>query len=314
MADTLKELIVLDEILNNLFDTTYYSELDAQDAPARQLLTSPIPGTGRRIHFPFLLPNAQLEWLKEGNPHVYRQMEGHDVEIEFQKLAGGHEVRLLDLGTPFFNDLIMRQIEGLAVQLRHKPVQRISTILEDGDSDTYYTMWDGELLFSNSHSINGVTWDNLLGGALSSTTFRTAMTTLDTVPLGPDGEPLYMGASKYYLVVPPALKFTAMELMNSSWNVDTGTARGSYENILKGAAEVIVLPDLTDTNDWYLIAEYPSTKPFVHIQNPEHPATLISEIDWNSPNVLNNDRYQWSVKTFQEVYPTQFFQMVKVVN
>jgi hypothetical protein len=60
-----------------------------------------------------------------------------------------------------------------------------------------------------------------------------------------------LGLQPAYILVPVDLRWTAAELMNSAYVVG-----GTNEtiNVLKGLCDIIVVKYLTDTDNWYLVA------------------------------------------------------------
>ncbi|MEM4168038.1 MAG: Mu-like prophage major head subunit gpT family protein [Candidatus Caldarchaeum sp.] len=114
---------------------------------------------------------------------------------------------------------------------------------------------DGVPLFSTDHPLmNGSTYSNRLGAALSKASLQDAITRFRRA-VNHRGQPITI--EPRYLIVPPELEFTAKELINSSVVVAQGGSGFStnYTNVLQGIAEVVVNPYLIDTNDWFLFAD-----------------------------------------------------------
>lgn len=115
---------------------------------------------------------------------------------------------------------------------------------------------DGVPLFSTDHPLmNGSTYSNRIGAALSKASLQDAITRFRRA-VNHRGQPITI--EPRYLIVPPELEFTAKELINSSVVVAQSNTSGystNYTNVLQGIAEVVVNPYLIDTNDWFLFAD-----------------------------------------------------------
>jgi phage major head subunit gpT-like protein len=97
-------------------------------------------------------------------------------------------------------------------------------------------IYDGGALFSDSHSLvdSTGTGNNLLSGALTDTNLKIAMQQMrETV----DEAGNLINATPKKLIVPPALEFTAKEIVNSQ--LKSGTDYNDV-NTIKGALEVVV--------------------------------------------------------------------------
>lgn len=84
-----------------------------------------------------------------------------------------------------------------------------------------------------------------------------------------------------WLLVPPALQFTARQILNSSMIVAAGTAGTVTQignaNVLQGILGIIVDPFLTSTTAWYVVAD-PSDVPIVDVgflQGKQTPDLLV---------------------------------------
>ena len=312
MPEPINDLLVLSEMLNDSFQVTYADYLNRKSNWSNQLIL-PAPCRNRKIHFPFIYDGADLDIVNEGDPPAYNTLLGQDVSIALKAVKGGVSIRQIDFEDPMYQNQLFAQVKGLGIKAAYHNNRRLVNALINGDTDTYYTMYDGELLFSNSHSIGGYSFDNLGAGTLSATSFAEAKTKLRQIPWGSKGEYLPMEGSTFYLVVPPQLSYTAKALMKNTWD----PADNKYtENILRGEAEVIVDEQLgDDADDWYLIAELPDMKPFVNVYHQTlNSMNLVPEVDPSSDAVKNHDEYRWSLKMFRETFPTHFWLMIKYVN
>ena len=126
----------------------------------------------------------------------------------------------------------------------------------DGDDVKAY---DGQPWFSNSHVVGETTIDNYITPILATASYETAYTTLIGYSAKPDkmskARPLNRNAKNFYLVIPPALVGTAMDIVGVS------TLSGGGANKWYKTAEILVSPYLTNTKYWFLVNAGESIKP-----------------------------------------------------
>lgn len=147
-------------------------------------------------------------------------------------------------------NIINKMPEDLAHAGRVKVETDAASVLNNAFAASGVTIYDGEALCSDAHPVEGGgsdTVDNLVTGALTATTLKTAITTMrkttdnagKMVVLNPDT-----------LVVPPALEFTALEITKSAYKPGT-----DYNDInsLAGRLKVVVYDYLTSDTAWFLI-------------------------------------------------------------
>jgi len=194
----------------------------------------------------------------------------------------------------------------------------VTDVLENGDTgtDAKYKTYDGENLFSNSHTLNSTAFDNLRSGALTATTFQEAKNILRRVPLAEDGTNPPTNLGTFYLIVPNELEEAARLILNNDYLYDqtNNTTGVPANNPYKGSAQLIVNGLLQDTSDWYMILDMPGHSPFVTIEHMGYGKKVIPLLDEKFENVYRFDRYEWLFKLVQETYPFYYFQMVKYTN
>jgi hypothetical protein len=133
--------------------------------------------------------------------------------------------------------------------------------------------FDGTALFHANHG-------NLASGgtsALSAANLQTAITGLSKqTVLG-----VFQTVMAKWLLVPPALQFTARQILNSSMIVAAGTSGTVTQignaNVLQGLLGIIVDPFLTSTTAYYVIAD-PADVPIVDVgflQGKQTPDLLV---------------------------------------
>jgi phage major head subunit gpT-like protein len=130
--------------------------------------------------------------------------------------------------------------------------------------------FDGQNYFDTGHPVDPYdvdkgTYDNLLTSkALTPENYADARRKMRLFK-GDNGRPL--GVRPSLLVVPTALEDKARRILESTELATTtqegSTVVGAQTNIYKGTAELLVIDDLTDQDDWYLLDTSRVVKPFV---------------------------------------------------
>lgn len=181
----------------------------------------------------------------------------------------------------------------LARQAKRHPELLISQLIESNP-----TTFDNVSFFSASHPIDAsnpsspTTNSNVLTStALTADGLNTLQAQMMELK-GPDNVPTGFFATT--LMVPPALRKTALEIANAGFYPTTlgstlGNAAGPVSNIFQGAIDVIVNPYLTKTTDWYVIVSNVGVSPLLWIErDPVQLQYRVSPDDWN---VFNDDNY-----------------------
>lgn len=128
--------------------------------------------------------------------------------------------------------------------------------------------YDGQYFFSSTHNESGSNQSNTNTSALDATSLKAAMTAFYKTT---DDKGNRMGLRPDTIVIPPDLEWTAKTLINGT--VVTGTADAPALNTLKGILNIIVDPNLTDTNNWYLMRLSDSPRPLIW-QNRMNPQLM----------------------------------------
>lgn len=118
------------------------------------------------------------------------------------------------------------------------------SILANGHDETLVPMYDGKALFSADHG-------NLIDDALSETGMQAALAAIRR-QTDDKGRPITF-PGRFTLVVPVELQFPARKILESVASTISAGNSGII-NPAQGVADLILVPWLTDANDWYLIA------------------------------------------------------------
>lgn len=171
--------------------------------------------------------------------------------------------------------------------------------------------FDGENFFANAHpnynetGTGATTYDNLFALALDKTNFNTVWSTMVSY-IGENGRPLNVLPDT--LIVPPQLKLTALEIMQSTTYGQGSAATNAIDNVMKGWANVVVLPELAgDPTRWYVADLSKSLKPF-GFQKRSAP-TLTARDQLTDPKVFEEKVFTYGADYRGAVFPTLPFLM-----
>lgn len=144
-----------------------------------------------------------------------------------------------------------------------------ATLLPAGNSSLCY---DGQYFFDTDHPVGetGTTQSNLGSSALDATTFNAARTALRKMK-DDFGRPTFNNNMDLLLVIPPDLENTASTILEADVLASGAT------NTLKGAARILTVPWLSDTNNWYLLNTAGVMKPFILQEREFRPMDALEE-------------------------------------
>lgn len=244
------------------------------------------------------------EWL---GPRVVNGLESVGYQLankEYELTVGVRKTEIEDDQLGLFTP----RVQMMAQQVAQLPDDLVLEALENGETATGF---DGVAFFSTSHPAlvsGGSNISNLSsasGGTsvLNATNFALHKAAMRRI-LGYDGKPL--GINPDLLIVPPELEDTANTLMTAQYGASGAT------NIQRGQARVLVLPRLTDTNDWYLMDSSYPVKPFI-FQNRKSPE-FVSKINMNDDNVFYNKSYVWGADARAVAGYGMYFLIRKIKN
>jgi phage major head subunit gpT-like protein len=171
--------------------------------------------------------------------------------------------------------------------------------------DTTTTWIDGQAFFNGSHPLvpqdaAATTQSNLhTTMALTAANFGTVRGRMRRL-LGEDNKPLGIGRGrKLLLIVPQTLEDTANRIVNGDTvgYLSNNSSTASDSNLYKGAADVLVLPELdaSSTTTWYLIDPDSPIKPFF-VQIRQRPTDVVVLDRPTDPNVFDDDMILFGVK------------------
>ena len=223
------------------------------------------------------------EWL---GPRVVNGLESVAYQLENKEYELTVGVRRTDIEDDQLG-LFTPRVQMMAQSVAQLPDDLILEALENGETGLAF---DGAAFFSTSHlnyqtgaaNVSNLSSASNGSSVLDATNFAAHKAAMRRI-VGYDGKPL--GINPDLLIVPPELEDTANTLMTAQYGSSGST------NIQRGQARVLVLPRLSDANDWYLMDSRYPVKPFI-FQNRQSPE-FVSKINMNDENVFWNKEYVW---------------------
>lgn len=207
-------------------------------------------------------------------------------------------------------------IRGLGARMVRFPQTLIWDWVKEGDQTTGpasklfagrdMTGIDGVAFFSTSHKVNindaskGTQSNLKTTTALNSTNFPTVYS--DFLKMK-DTEGLPLGLMPNKLYVPPALEFTAAQVLYASTITTGGVNVFSPEmlqRLKRNPIEIVVVPELAgDDGIWYLASKSDNGSPA--IWQVTEPLALVPHVDPQNDSVFHDDEFEWIAKGRVEV-------------
>jgi phage major head subunit gpT-like protein len=144
-------------------------------------------------------------------------------------------------------------MSSMGASAKSHPDEVVYPLLTNGFTDLCY---DGKAFFATNHDFGS----NHGTSALSATSYGVALALIRRIK-DDQGKPLFTGAEKLTLVVPPELESTGKKIVQNDFISVSG---GSQENnIYKGTAALRMSPQLTSAIAWFITVEYNGIKPLI---------------------------------------------------
>lgn len=181
------------------------------------------------------------------------------------------------------------RVQSLAEESRRHQDELVFGLLKDGFSTICH---DSQYFFDTDHAEGeSGAQSNKGADALSSASLQDAVTKMSKFK---DDRGKSLGMAPDTLVVPPDLKWTAMELTDSVFAVDAVSGKtDTRKNVLAGSMGVIVSPYLTDTSDWFLLCTRRAVRPIIfQLRIPIEFAAL----EGSSENGFMRDQFIYGVR------------------
>jgi hypothetical protein len=205
-----------------------------------------------------------------------------------------------------------RKLKAYARELGSAGLRKISELVSEIFTDNAGvgpTMADTGALFNATAVTTAGGHANLLTTALAIAAWETVCTAVYNQPM------LIKNAAGYYgtgpkMAINPKFCLVPRALQNTAWQMLKGEfvreATYVYDNILKGSAVPITVPEWTDANNWAAVCD-PTIAPAIYVGDR---FGIMPEIyvagDELSPAVFTNDEHRLKVRHFLAVWVNDF--------
>lgn len=248
--------------------------LAADKGAAWRKITTPVPSTTLTESYNWLGSVPKMsEWIDRRNLQGLLNNNYSIVNKHFEASLAVDRDTLEDDRW----GMIRPRIQQLAQEAARYPDELVFSLLDKADGATGGLCYDGQYMADTDHTDPGGDYTTAQSNKLTGTGVTLALVEADFaaakaalrnfrddrgrfVNLGVDGGSLVV-------VAPPALETVFSKLLQAS---TISTAVGPVDNVLKGAAELVVTPWLTDANDWFLLYTGDAVKPLI-FQNRKAP-------------------------------------------
>lgn len=281
-------------------NTTYTDAVDGvrEKPPGTYQLFCTLPGApqGVSANVGFTDPLSPLRRYSPGESREYAQMRAYGQTYGVKQIEKAMELARTDVEL----DPSGRVAGGLAEWVSREALLVDEDIWSEILSNP--TGIDGVAMFSDSHPYGpgGATQDNLTTSALSHGSFRAAIAAMRNFKRE-DGTPY--GVNPTHLFVGADLESTALEVTGAdrAYNITNagafdGTANvvatGVQQNVMAGRCTVVVVPWITDAEEWILFDLSKRAKPFYAEVSP------IMEFmpDPNDPTLRDRDMLRYLMR------------------
>lgn len=257
--------VALDAIFINF--NTLYQQAYERAAPWWSKVAMEVPSTSRENRYGWMkiIPRMR-EWVGE---RKINNLAGRSYTIEnkdWELSVGVERNAIQDDQLGLFGPAIAMMGDQAA---RH-PDDLLTTLIQSGVTALAF---DGLPFFSASHPVDsdntalGTYSNNFTTTPLNSANFQSVRAAMKAFK-GEDNKPLRVDPR--LLIVPPQLEATALQILNAEFTAPAAAfgqnAAGGYQtNVLKGSADLLVIPELAnEPTTWYLADMSKPVKPFVY--------------------------------------------------
>lgn len=232
--------------------TNFYEGYDSVQSNADKVATF-IKSTARTENYAWLGSNPRMR--KFNGERAPQKLQEYNYVLPNEEYEASIEVDESDVQDDQTGKYGI-QAKSIGASLKTFPDELLfQTLLPAGNSTVCY---DGQYFFDTDHPIGetGNVQSNIGSSALDAASFAAARTVLRKMQ-DDNARPTYNQNMDLLLVIPPDLENTAMTILNAQVLASGAT------NTLYNAAQVLIVPWLTDTNNWYLLNTAGTLKPFI---------------------------------------------------
>jgi hypothetical protein len=250
---------------------------------------------------------GDLPAVAEGEPYTELVIGDSPETASFTKYGG-----YIPLTLELIDRDETRKLKAYARELGSAGLRKISKLVAEiftANLGVGPTMADGGALFNATAVTTAGGHANLLTTALSTTSWDAACAAVYDQPMLIKNETTYYGTgpklaiNPKFCLVPRVLQKTAFEILQGNF---VREASYVYDNVLKGTAVPIVVPEWTDPTDWAAACD-PLIAPAIFVGER---FGIMPEIyvagDELSPAVFMSDEHRLKVRHFLAVWVNDF--------
>ena len=205
-----------------------------------------------------------------------------------------------------------RKLRAYARELGSAGLRKISSLVAaifTANSDVGPTMQDNGALFNANAVTSAGGHANLLITALGINAWEAACTAVYNQPMlikneaGSYGTGPKMALNPKYCLVPRSLQNTAWQMLKGEYVREQNYV---YDNVLKGSAVPVTVPEWTDANNWAAACD-PNIAPAIYVGERFGimPEIFVAGSEL-SPAVFTNDEHRLKVRHFLAVWVNDF--------
>ncbi|MDX1932001.1 MAG: Mu-like prophage major head subunit gpT family protein [Capsulimonadales bacterium] len=157
------------------------------------------------------------------------------------------------------------------------------------------TAYDGVAMYAAAHA----NLETGAGSALSATKLQAVIAAMKSRLL-PNGEP--MDITPTHLLVPPALEWTAKQILNSAYWPDAAGAGANATNVLQGALKLVVSARLATATEWHVFDCSRPVKPWIIQQRIAPEFQALEDVTANE-SVFLRDEFLFGVRSRDNAGP-----------
>lgn len=272
--------------LKVLWNDAYNTALAPNSAWQRYALEVPSTTDTEQWGWMGSIPQMR-EWI---DTRAVSGLENYNYSLKNKHYEATIEVDRDTLEDDRYN-LIAPKVSQLGLEAAQFPSRQMSATLAAGGTGLGY---DGVAFFAATHvsGASGTQSNTQAGTGVTLAAIRTDLVGAKTKMLRfKDDTGRLLRVSPDLIVAPPELEDVFLQLLNTQIiALSSGTQQS---NVLQGTYDLMIDPELTDANDWFLMATQYPVKPFI-FQNRKNPE-FASVTDPNSWQVFNTRQFYYGV-------------------
>lgn len=202
-----------------------------------------------RATFPISLMSTKFRETKE-QTGTFKTMAEKSFDVKVVEFDAGYEAPAIDLVTNVFAYRNWSKVpQRFVLAEGHHICLQLATILEAGTSTV--SPWDNVNFFSTSHKVNPAysasTWSNYNAAGVDPASETNLVAEITSMMATPDENGDKLGVVPDEIWLPTDKFFKVSNYLNKAF-IGNGET-----NAIAGKLRPVHVPELTDTNDWYLV-------------------------------------------------------------